>query len=152
MREADLTLITKIFVRFGPEESEPVLEKAGREKRRKKQAVRIRGVRTYIINKDPDSQVITKKNKKQKQNKKTGKTSGENKKEESEQISIINQHAHTQHRCGEWSRSSEATMRTKKERATACRLWIGIATRKLDLRVGEERSWGGAGGSTRGAS
>ena len=44
MREADL-ILTKIFVRFGPEESEPVLEKAGREKRRKKQAVRIRRVR-----------------------------------------------------------------------------------------------------------
>ena len=47
MREADLTS-TKIFVRFGPEESEPVLEKAGREKRRKKQAVRIRRIRTDI--------------------------------------------------------------------------------------------------------
>ena len=31
---------TSTCFRFGPEESEPVMEKAGREKRRKKQAVR----------------------------------------------------------------------------------------------------------------
>merc|ERR1712223_2174577 len=55
----------------------------------------------------------------------------------------------TNKRCGEWSRSSEATTRTKKLRAMACRLLIGIETRKLDLRVEEERTLGGAGGSTR---